>query len=34
MLPELNSDCEYPFAMSERSGAGIEYDSMGGGKYN
>ena len=26
----LNSDCEYPFAMSEHTGAGIEYDSMGG----
>lgn len=25
----LNTDYEYPFAMSEESGAGIEYDSMG-----
>jgi len=27
---ELNSDFEYPFSMSEKTGAGIEYDSMGG----
>ncbi len=27
---ELNSDFEYPFSMSENTGAGIEYDSMGG----
>ena len=27
---ELNSDYEYPFAMSWDTGAGIEYDSMGG----
>lgn len=26
----MNSDYEYPFAMSEKTGAGIEYDSMGG----
>lgn len=26
----INSDYEYPFAMSEKTGAGIEYDSMGG----
>ena len=27
---ELNSDFEYPFSMSEKTGTGIEYDSMGG----
>lgn len=27
---ELNSDYEYPFVMSQDSGAGIEYDSIGG----
>ena len=27
---ELNSDHEYPFSFSEYTGAGIEYDSMGG----
>lgn len=26
----MNTDYEYPFAMSEKTGAGIEYDSMGG----
>ena len=26
---ELNTDFEYPFSMSEKTGAGIEYDSMG-----
>ena len=26
---ELNSDNEYPFSMSEKTGAGLEYDSMG-----
>lgn len=25
----MNTDYEYPFSMSERTGAGIEYDSMG-----
>ncbi len=30
MNAEMNSDCEYPFAMSEYTGAGIEYDSLGG----
>ena len=30
MNAELNSDHEYPFSMSENTGAGIEYDSMGG----
>ena len=30
MNAELNSDSEYPFAFSERTGAGLEYDSMGG----
>ena len=30
MNRELNSDNEYPFSMSEHTGAGIEYDSMGG----
>ncbi|MBO4415699.1 MAG: hypothetical protein J5824_06930 [Lachnospiraceae bacterium] len=30
MNSELNSDHEYPFAFSEHTGAGIEYDSMGG----
>ena len=27
---ELNSDHEYPFSMSEKTGAGLEYDSLGG----
>ncbi len=27
---ELNNDYEYPFSMSEETGVGIEYDSMGG----
>lgn len=27
---ELNSDWEYPFSMSVNTGAGLEYDSMGG----
>ena len=26
---ELNTDFEYPFSMSEKTGAGLEYDSMG-----
>ena len=26
---ELNSDFEYPFSLSEKTGAGIEYDSLG-----
>lgn len=26
----MNTDCEYPFSMSEQTGAGIEYNSMGG----
>lgn len=26
---EMNTDYEYPFSMSEKTGAGIEYDSMG-----
>ena len=26
---ELNTDFEYPFSMSENTGAGLEYDSMG-----
>ena len=30
MNSELNSDNEYPFSMSEDTGAGLEYDSMGG----
>lgn len=30
MNAELNSDHEYPFSMSEHTGAGLEYDSMGG----
>ena len=30
MNAELNSDHEYPFSMSENTGAGLEYDSMGG----
>ncbi len=30
MNAELNSDYEYPFSMSEHTGAGLEYDSMGG----
>lgn len=30
MNNELNSDYEYPFSMSEKTGAGLEYDSMGG----
>ena len=30
MNAELNSDYEYPFSMSENTGAGLEYDSMGG----
>lgn len=34
MLEKLNriknTDAEYPFAMSEKTGAGIEYDSLGG----
>jgi hypothetical protein len=30
MNAEINSDREYPFSMSEHTGAGIEYDSMGG----
>ena len=30
MNAELNSDHEYPFSMSEDTGAGLEYDSMGG----
>ena len=27
---EINSDNEYPFSFSERTGTGLEYDSMGG----
>ncbi|MBR5419724.1 MAG: hypothetical protein IK115_01100 [Lachnospiraceae bacterium] len=27
---EINSDNEYPFSFSENTGAGLEYDSMGG----
>ena len=27
---EMNSDHEYPFSFSEKTGAGLEYDSMGG----
>ena len=27
---EKNTDGEYPFSMSEKTGAGLEYDSMGG----
>lgn len=27
---EMNSDYEYPFSFSEKTGAGLEYDSMGG----
>lgn len=30
MNAEINSDYEYPFSMSKHTGAGIEYDSMGG----
>ncbi|MCQ2584921.1 MAG: hypothetical protein MJ185_04970 [Treponema sp.] len=30
MNTTLNTDFEYPFAMSEKTGAGLEYDSMGG----
>ena len=30
MNAEVNSDHEYPFSMSEETGAGLEYDSMGG----
>lgn len=30
MNTTMNTDFEYPFAMSEKTGAGIEYDSMGG----
>ena len=30
MNAEMNSDHEYPFSMSEHTGAGLEYDSMGG----
>ena len=30
MNSEINSDNEYPFSFSERTGAGLEYDSMGG----
>lgn len=30
MNSTLNADFEYPFAMSEKSGVGLEYDSMGG----
>ncbi|SCY71668.1 hypothetical protein SAMN02910292_02610 [Lachnospiraceae bacterium XBB2008] len=30
MNEEINSDHEYPFSMSEKTGAGLEYDSMGG----
>ncbi|MCR5684335.1 MAG: hypothetical protein K6G81_02800 [Lachnospiraceae bacterium] len=30
MNSELNSDNEYPFSFSESTGAGLEYDSMGG----
>ncbi|MBR2527624.1 MAG: hypothetical protein IKE58_04015 [Blautia sp.] len=30
MNRELNSDYEYPFSMSDQTGAGLEYDSMGG----
>lgn len=26
----INTDYEYPFSMSEKTGAGLEYDSMGG----
>ena len=30
MNAEMNSDYEYPFSFSENTGAGLEYDSMGG----
>ena len=30
MNSEMNSDYEYPFSFSENTGAGLEYDSMGG----
>ena len=30
MNAEINSDNEYPFSFSEHTGAGLEYDSMGG----
>ncbi|MBP5607023.1 MAG: hypothetical protein J6X66_01965 [Lachnospiraceae bacterium] len=30
MNAEMNSDHEYPFSMSEKTGVGLEYDSMGG----
>ncbi|WP_026526425.1 hypothetical protein [Butyrivibrio sp. VCD2006] len=30
MNSEMNSDHEYPFSFSENTGAGLEYDSMGG----
>lgn len=30
MNSTINADFEYPFAMSEKTGVGLEYDSMGG----
>ena len=30
MNAEINSDNEYPFSFSEKTGAVLEYDSMGG----